>query len=183
MEAIFGLKGRSQLLELAPGHLMGLSTAPTIIGARTIIRSFSVIYEGVESGDDLDVAHHVVVREGTRLGSNCYLKPGADIRRSVIVGDCVTIADLVGDRAYLGNNVTCLGKLVHKSLRAHRGAVEAAPVIERESFIGRNAVVVGGVTVGAGSYVAAGAVVTADVPPDTRITGRWGRQELRNVNA
>ena len=48
----------------------------------------------------------------------------------------------------------------------------ASPVrIESGSFVGANATLLPGITVGAGSFVAAGAVVNADVPPGTLVAG------------
>ncbi|WP_245996920.1 hypothetical protein [Nocardia pseudobrasiliensis] len=48
---------------------------------------------------------------------------------------------------------------------------EAPPVVEADSVVGFGARVVGGVRIGPRSYVAAGAVVTKDVPPGHVVTG------------
>ena len=42
----------------------------TIIGDNAIIRSNTVIYRGVEIGDDFETGHNVVIREGTKIGNN-----------------------------------------------------------------------------------------------------------------
>lgn len=53
-----------------------------------------------------------------------------------------------------------------------RGRLEPKPiVIEQEVWIGSHATILGGVTIGRGSIVAAGAVVTKDVPPMTILGG------------
>jgi UDP-3-O-[3-hydroxymyristoyl] glucosamine N-acyltransferase len=77
--------------------------AAVCLGEKSQIRSFSVIYERVSAGANLDVSHFVVVREDCLLGSDCYLKVGADLRRGVVVGDGSTIAGLVGDRSVIGS--------------------------------------------------------------------------------
>jgi acetyltransferase-like isoleucine patch superfamily enzyme len=67
-----------------------------------------------------------------------------------------------------------MGDLVHEYTRPDLGwwgADEAPPVIEQDSVVGFGACVVGGVRVGPRSYVAAGAVVTKDVPPEHVVTG------------
>ncbi len=163
------------LNSLSPDTLILPDLRNTRLGDECIVRSFSVIYSGVQAGNRFDVGHQVVVREDARFGDDCYLKPGADVRRSVRAGDRVTISDLVGDRSVLGDDVTCLGKLVHKSSGAHRGDVEPAPVLLAGVFVGRNAVLVGEITIGEGAFIAAGSIVTADVPPNTRVIGYWGQ--------
>ena len=53
-----------------------------------------------------------------------------------------------------------------------RAYVEAKPiVIERNVWIATGVTIVGGVTVGENSVVAAGAVVTKDVPPNSFVAG------------
>jgi acetyltransferase-like isoleucine patch superfamily enzyme len=48
----------------------------------------------------------------------------------------------------------------------------AAPVvIEEGCFVGASATILGGVSIGAGSFVAAGSVVTKDVPPRSLVGG------------
>ena len=49
------------------------------------------------------------------------------------------------------------------------------PTLEDEVWIGPHAVVVGGVTIGRGSRIAAGALVTFDVPPRSMVVGNPGR--------
>ena len=54
--------------------------------------------------------------------------------------------------------------------RAGKGTAEAI-VIEAGCWIGAKALILGGVTIGMGSIVAAGAVVTENVPPNTLVAG------------
>jgi acetyltransferase-like isoleucine patch superfamily enzyme len=56
-------------------------------------------------------------------------------------------------------------------LQAHFPAQAAPVVIEQGSFIGANATLLPGIRIGARSFVAAGSVVTADVPPGTLVAG------------
>jgi acetyltransferase-like isoleucine patch superfamily enzyme len=49
--------------------------------------------------------------------------------------------------------------------------MSAPVVVEEGSFLGANVTVLPGVRVGARSFVAAGSVVTADVPPRTLVAG------------
>jgi galactoside O-acetyltransferase len=82
----------------------------------------------------------------------------------VIVDD----ADVfIGDRVLFGPNVTITtaGHPVEASLRTD-GTQYSLPVrIEDDVWIGGNAVVMPGITIGAGSVIGAGSIVTTDIPP------------------
>lgn len=83
----------------------------------------------------------------------------------------------VGNRVMFAPNVTITttGHPVHPDLRRD-GTQFSAPVrIEDDVWIGSGAVILPGVTIGRGSVVGAGAVVTANVPPDVVVGGTPAR--------
>lgn len=83
----------------------------------------------------------------------------------------------VGNRVMFAPNVTVTttGHPVHPDLRRD-GTQFSAPVhIEDDVWIGSGAVILPGVTIGRGSVVGAGAVVTANVPPDVVVGGTPAR--------
>jgi acetyltransferase-like isoleucine patch superfamily enzyme len=93
--------------------------------------------------------------------------------------DC-TFYDLgsvdIGDDMMIGQNVSLItsGHPIEPSQR--RSTVTAKPiVIERNVWIAAGAIVIGGVTVGEGSVVAAGSVVTRNVPANTFFGGNPAR--------
>jgi acetyltransferase-like isoleucine patch superfamily enzyme len=103
---------------------------------------------------------------------------GADTRigRNVFVNQNCTFYDLGGldiaDDVMIGPNVSLItsGHPVEPSRR--RDFTIAKPiVIERNVWIAAGATIIGGVTVGENSVVAAGAVVTKNVPPNTLVGG------------
>ncbi|UVE64158.1 sugar O-acetyltransferase [Burkholderia pyrrocinia] len=101
---------------------------------------------------------------------------GMKIGRNVFVNQNCTFYDLggleIGDDVMIGPNVSLItsGHPVEPSRR--RDFVVAKPIaIERNVWIGAGATIIGGVTVGENSVVAAGAVVTSDVPPNTLVGG------------
>lgn len=107
-----------------------------------------------------------------------YTAHGVDIRvgRNVFINQNCTIYDLggvdIGDDVLIGPNVSIIttGHPLEPSQR--RDGVTAAPiVIERNVWIAAGATIIGGVTVGENSVVAAGAVVTKDVPPNSLVAG------------
>jgi acetyltransferase-like isoleucine patch superfamily enzyme len=107
-----------------------------------------------------------------------YATGGADTRigRNVFVNQNCTFYDLGGldiaDDVTIGPNVSLItsGHPVEPSRR--RDFTIAKPiVIERNVWIAAGATIIGGVTVGENSVVAAGAVVTKNVPPNTLVGG------------
>lgn len=116
-----------------------------------------------------------------------YTTGGENIRvgRNVFLNQNCTMYDLGGidiaDEVMIGPNVSILtsGHPVEPSQR--RAFVIAKPiVIERNVWIGAGAIILGGVTVGENSVVAAGAVVTRDVPSNTLVAGNPARV-LRSI--
>jgi acetyltransferase-like isoleucine patch superfamily enzyme len=78
------------------------------------------------------------------------------------------------DRTVVGDNVTFQGNTAH----SHKDAtgdwdetVEPSPVIKSGSVVGVGALLIGGITIGPRSYVAAGELVNCDVPPETVFRG------------
>ena len=111
-----------------------------------------------------------------------YTTGGPDIRvgRNVFVNQNCTFYDLGGldiaDDVMIGPNVSLItsGHPIEPSRR--RDGVIAKPiVIERNVWIASGATVIGGVTVGENSVVAAGSVVTRDVPPNSLVGGNPSR--------
>src|SRR6201990_2125251 len=107
-------------------------------------------------GDEIRVGHNVFINQ------NCtfYDLGGLDIADDVMIGPDVSI-------------ITA-GHPLQPSQR--RAVTIGRPImIERNVWIATGATIVGGVTVGENSVVAAGSVVTRDVPPDTLVGGNPAR--------
>ncbi len=98
---------------------------------------------------------------------------GAFVCDRVAIGSNCKIAGFVCDAARIDNFATSMGSLVHEYTQPEIewGLDETPPQVEPCAVIGYGAVVVGGVTVGRNSYVAANAIVTKDVPPRTLARG------------
>ncbi|MES2365955.1 MAG: sugar O-acetyltransferase [Pseudomonadota bacterium] len=107
-----------------------------------------------------------------------YTTGGTDISvgRNVFVNQNCTFYDLGGlvisDDVMIGPNVSIItsGHPIEPSLR-HAFLVAKPIVIERNVWVAAGATIIGGVTIGANSVVAAGSVITRDVPPNTLVGG------------
>jgi acetyltransferase-like isoleucine patch superfamily enzyme len=107
-----------------------------------------------------------------------YSAYGLDIRigRRVFINQCCTLYDMGGvdiaDHVMIGPNVNII-TTSHPLEPSHRRAsIEAKPiVIEKNVWIATGATIIGGVIVGENSVVAAGAVVTKNVPPNSLVAG------------
>lgn len=125
--------------------------------------------------------------------TNARIEPGAFIREHAVIEDgavimmgaTINIGAVVGEgtmidmNAALGGRATT-GKNVHVGAGAVlAGVIEppsASPVIiEDDVLIGANAVILEGVRVGKGALVAAGAIVTEDVPEGAVVAGTPAR--------
>jgi len=124
------------------------------LGAHSTIEDFSTINNGVG---------HVIIGDRTRIGlGNTLIGP-------VTIGNDIRLAQNVV-LSGLNHNYTDI------SLPIHAQGVSTAPiVIEDETWIGSNAVIVAGVTVGKHCIVAAGSVVTKSVPPYSVVVGNPAR--------
>ena len=111
-----------------------------------------------------------------------YTSGGVDISvgRNVFVNQNCTFYDLggltIGDDVMIGPNVSLITSSHPLAPSERRDGVLAKPiVIERNVWIAAGATIIGGVTVGENSVVAAGSVVTRDVPPNTLVGGNPAR--------
>jgi acetyltransferase-like isoleucine patch superfamily enzyme len=104
---------------------------------------------------------------GLHIGSECFLGDECllDLAEGIVLEDQVTLAERV-----LILTHTNVGYADHP-LQAHFPASAAPVTVRRGSFLGANVTVLPGLTVGQRAFVAAGSVVTTDVPPDTLVAG------------
>lgn len=119
-----------------------------------------------------------IVDETFRLIPPVYSDHGVNIRvgRNVFINQGCRLNDVdaieIGEDVMIGPGVSLItsGHPVEPALR-HSGITTAPIRIERNVWIGASATILQGVRVGEDSVVAAGAVVTRDVPPATLVGG------------
>jgi acetyltransferase-like isoleucine patch superfamily enzyme len=140
----------------------------------------AALVESVDVGEGTRIWAFAHVMAGARVGRNCNLGEGVFVEGGVVIGDEVTIKNgvavyagvTVEDHAFLGPHCVFTNDLRPRSGPFKRPPSAFAPTrIGRGATIGANATVVCGHDVGAYAMVAAGAVVTRDVPPYALVAG------------
>ncbi len=135
-------------------------------GEGVIVYSFANLY-GCTVGDKTRVGPFVEIQRGAVVGANCK------IQSHTFICDGVEIQDDV----FVGHGVLFIND---KRPRAttEAGALQAAEdwallriVVERRAGLGSGAIVMGGVRIGEGALIGAGAVVTRDVPAGAVVAG------------
>ena len=148
--------------------------APVNISAKCILGNYVCIYEGVQISSGTVVEDYVRVGYDTKIGKNVRILYGAFICDRVTIQDDARVAGFICDDTRIGKRSTVMGDLVHEYSRPHEDwweVNEIAPVIDNDVIIGYGANVVGGVRISSHVYIASGAVVTRDVPPNHVVRG------------
>jgi len=135
-----------------------------IIGDRTKIWVNAQIRENVTIGEDCIISKDVYVDEGVSIGSGCK------IQNSVSVYNGVTI----GDDVFVGPNVSFTNDKVPRAFNTNWQITKTK--INKGVSLGANSTIICGIEIGEYAMVAAGAVVTKDVPPYTLVLGNPARQ-------
>lgn len=162
--------------------------ADTVLQPGTFLRGKTIIGEDCIIGPQADLTDTTVengvsikyavlsesqIRKEASIGPFAYIRPGSEVGEKAKVGDFVELKNTrlgngskVSHLSYLGDaqigddvNVGCGTITVN-----YDGVHKHKTIIGDHSFIGCNANLVAPVTVGEGSYVAAGSTVTKDVP-------------------
>jgi acetyltransferase-like isoleucine patch superfamily enzyme len=157
------------------GHPAAASDGtPLMIGDRSHIRSHSVFYEGSVFGEGLVTGHRVTVREKTEVGRGLQLGTLSDVQGHCALGDYVrTHSNVHICQAAVIEDFVWLYPYVVLTNDPHPPGDEfrEGPVVRRFAVIATHACIMPAVEVGEDSMVAAAALVTKDVPPQTVVGG------------
>src|SRR5690625_1676976 len=149
------------------------------------IQGSADIDSGVEIGNGSTVWHLAQVRSGARIGENVIVGRGAYIGPGVRVGDNSKIQNYalvyepaeVAEGVFIGPAAVLTNDTFPRAINADGSQKHASDwaavgvIIEKGASIGARAVCVAPVRIGAWAAVAAGAVVTRDVPPHALVAG------------
>lgn len=139
------------------------------------------VSEKARIGAGTKVWINVQIRESAEIGEGCILSKDVYIDHAVKVGSRCKIQNSVsvyngveiGDEVFVGPNACFTNDKVPRAFNTEWKVTSTR--IENGVSIGANATIVCGITIGEFAMVAAGSVVTKDVPPYTLVMGNPAR--------
>jgi UDP-2-acetamido-3-amino-2,3-dideoxy-glucuronate N-acetyltransferase len=140
------------------------------------------IHRSVLIGDGTKVWINVQIRENATIGNNCIISKDVYIDHEVKIGNNCKIQNSVSvysgvtilDDVFIGPNVAFTNDKVPRAFNLDWKIIPT--IVKTGSSIGSNATIICGITIGEYAMVAAGSVVTRDVPPYTLVMGNPARQ-------
>ena len=150
---------------------------PTVLEDGVTICAGAIVFAGARICANAIVGDHAFVRERATLGPESVLGSGSALGSDARIGARVLIQTyamltsriVIEDDVFVGPGVVTTND---DKMRRGRPASELEPpVLRRGCKIGGGAILTPGVEIGEGAFVAAGAVVTRDVPPRTLVMG------------
>lgn len=132
-------------------------------------------------GEGAKVWINVQIRENACIGAGCILSKDVYVDHAVRIGDLCKIQNSVsiyngvciGDDVFVGPNVSFTNDRVPRAFNTDWRITETR--VETGASLGANSTIVCGITIGEYAMVAAGSVVTKDVPPYTLVIGNPAR--------
>jgi UDP-2-acetamido-3-amino-2,3-dideoxy-glucuronate N-acetyltransferase len=140
--------------------------------------------DGAEVGKGTKIWHFSHIMKGARIGERCVLGQNVNVDGGTVIGNNVKIQNNVSiytgleieDDVFLGPSCV-LTNVTNPRSQVTRHSLYERTLIRRGATIGANATVVCGVTIGRYAFVAAGSVVTRDVPDYALVIGNPARQK------
>jgi len=161
------------------------------MGDNALIRPGCTIYCDVTIGDNLRTGHNALVRENTVIGNNVLIGTNVIIDGNTKIGNNVSIQGnvyiptntIIEDHVFLGP--CCVLTNDKYPIRVKYDL--KGPVLRRGVSVGANSTILPGVEVGEGAMIAAGSLVTKDVPEWKLAIGSPARitdlpEKLKNLN-
>jgi len=133
---------------------------PVSIGEGTTIWHFCHVLADVSIGRDCSIGQNVMIGPRARVGNGCKIQNNVSIYEGVVLEDDV----FCGPSCVFTN-------VINPRAQVSRKAEFKPTLVKRGATIGANATIVCGHTIGRYAFIAAGAVVTADVTDHALMAG------------
>ncbi|HYP88106.1 MAG TPA: DapH/DapD/GlmU-related protein, partial [Polyangiaceae bacterium] len=144
----------------------------------------ALVDDGAQIGAGTKIWQFCRVMRGAQLGERCSLGQNVSVASGVVLGNDVKVQNnvsiysgtLIEDDVFLGPSCV-LTNVTNPRAQIDRHALFERTVLRRGATVGANATIVCGVSLGRYSFIAAGAVVTKDVPDYALMLGNPARQD------
>ncbi len=147
------------------------------------IHETAIIDDGASIGTNSKVWHWVHICERAVIGQSCSFGQNVFVGNDVKIGNNVKVQNNVSiyDSVELEDDVFCGPSMVFTNVINPRSSIDRKneylrTIVKKGATIGANATIICGNTVGEYAFIAAGAVVTKDVPPFALMAGVPARQ-------
>jgi acetyltransferase-like isoleucine patch superfamily enzyme len=155
----------------------GEARGPLVIGEGVKVCAAAIVFAEARIGDGAVIGDQAYVRERAAIGARSVIGRGACVDNDVTVGDrCsvqtgvyLTAFSVVEDDVFVG---PCAMTTNDDTMNRHAAGMQLrGATLRRACRIGGGSVLTPGTEVGEEAFVAAGAVVTRDVPPRAVVLG------------
>ena len=172
----------------APGPVISASqpaaATATSPGASYFVHPTAVVDEGAIIGKGTKIWHFSHVMKGATIGERCVFGQNVNVDGGTVIGNNVKVQNNVSiytgleieDDVFLGPSCV-LTNVTNPRSQVNRHSLYERTLIKRGATIGANSTVVCGVTIGRYAFVAAGSVITKDVPDYALMMGNPARQK------
>jgi acetyltransferase-like isoleucine patch superfamily enzyme len=173
--AVLGKRPRLRAGSSAAG--LGMALPELVLGERVTVCCGAVAYAGARVGEGTIIGDQAQVRERSVIGTRCVVGRASSVDFGAVLGDrvliqtgvYVTAGTVVEDDVFLGPGVLTTNDDTMGRVAPQTRLI--GPTFRRACRIGSGAVIIPGVEVGEEAFVAAGAVVTRDVPARAVVIG------------
>lgn len=143
-----------------------------IIGNNVTIGSYCHLKSGVRIGDQTVLMNQIELRKDTFIGKDCYIDSGVKSSGNVKVHNKVTLRydSILARGVEIGENSYICPRVMTNNLSADQSQIGGAK-IGRDCFIGTNAVLHYGITLGNNVIVGAMSFVNKDTPDNSILIG------------
>ncbi|MBQ0783554.1 MAG: N-acetyltransferase [Amphritea sp.] len=147
------------------------------------VHESAIVDEGAQIGAGSRIWHFVHICGGAKIGSGCSFGQNVFIGNKVVIGDDCKVQNNVSvyDNVVLEDGVFCGPSMVFTNVYNPRSLIERKneyrdTLVKKGATLGANCTIVCGVTIGAFSFVGAGAVVNKSVPDYALMVGVPAKQ-------
>ena len=148
------------------------------------VHESAFVDDGAQIGDGTKIWHFCHIQTGAKIGAKCIFGQNCNVANDVIIGNNVKVQNNVSiytgttieDDVFLGPSCV-LTNVSNPRSQVLRHSLYEKTLIKRGATVGANATIVCGITLGRYCFIAAGAVVTKDVPDYAFIVGVPGKQK------